>query len=220
MPQRLMSFFAAIRELRDAGLAARVSRPLRRRLFAITLRRDGLRRALRRSTWISAGVDGSRVARAVQRGARRGAAGARRRMSHAPRRCFARHGLGALHAAHRQRRRRGRSRPHRGRRAACCIDEIAHELRARLVGDDLAHAEAARRPGLRATRSAPRASTRTTRGSTSRSTFDPDEDVAAPFIAKGARPRVAILREQGVNSQVEMAAAFDRAGFDAASTCT
>ena len=46
-------------------------------------------------------------------------------------------------------------------------------------------------------------------------TFDPGEDIAAPFIAKGARPKVAILREQGVNGQVEMAAAFDRAGFDA-----
>ena len=45
--------------------------------------------------------------------------------------------------------------------------------------------------------------------------YDPDEDVAAPFIVKSARPRVAILREQGVNSQVEMAAAFDRAGFRA-----
>jgi phosphoribosylformylglycinamidine synthase len=45
--------------------------------------------------------------------------------------------------------------------------------------------------------------------------FDPAEDVAAPFIAKGARPRIAVLREQGVNGQVEMAAAFDRAGFDA-----
>jgi phosphoribosylformylglycinamidine synthase len=45
--------------------------------------------------------------------------------------------------------------------------------------------------------------------------FDPAEDVAAPFIARGARPRVAILREQGVNSQVEMAAAFTRAGFEA-----
>ncbi len=45
--------------------------------------------------------------------------------------------------------------------------------------------------------------------------FDPAEDVAAPFVARGARPRVAILREQGVNSQTEMAAAFDRAGFDA-----
>jgi phosphoribosylformylglycinamidine synthase len=46
-------------------------------------------------------------------------------------------------------------------------------------------------------------------------TFDPDEDVAAPMIATGVRPRVAVLREQGVNSQVEMAAAFHRAGFEA-----
>lgn len=45
--------------------------------------------------------------------------------------------------------------------------------------------------------------------------FAPDDDVAAPFIARGARPRIAILREQGVNSQHEMAAAFDRAGFSA-----
>jgi phosphoribosylformylglycinamidine synthase len=45
--------------------------------------------------------------------------------------------------------------------------------------------------------------------------FDPAEDVAAPYIARGARPRIAVLREQGVNGQVEMAAAFDRAGFDA-----
>jgi len=44
-------------------------------------------------------------------------------------------------------------------------------------------------------------------------TYDVDADVAAPFIARGARPRVAVLREQGVNSQLEMAAAFDRAGF-------
>jgi phosphoribosylformylglycinamidine synthase len=46
-------------------------------------------------------------------------------------------------------------------------------------------------------------------------TFDLDADVAAPFVNSGARPRVAILREQGVNGQLEMAAAFDRAGFDA-----
>ncbi len=45
--------------------------------------------------------------------------------------------------------------------------------------------------------------------------FDPGEDIAAPWIARGVRPRVAILREQGVNGQVEMAAAFTRAGFDA-----
>ena len=43
--------------------------------------------------------------------------------------------------------------------------------------------------------------------------FDPAEDVAAPYIASGVRPRVAVLREQGVNGQVEMAAAFDAAGF-------
>jgi phosphoribosylformylglycinamidine synthase len=45
--------------------------------------------------------------------------------------------------------------------------------------------------------------------------FNPAEDVAAPFVGKGARPRVAILREQGVNSHLETAYAFDRAGFDA-----
>ena len=45
-------------------------------------------------------------------------------------------------------------------------------------------------------------------------TFDAAADIAAPYIATGARPRVAILREQGVNGQVEMAAAFERAGFE------
>lgn len=44
--------------------------------------------------------------------------------------------------------------------------------------------------------------------------FDPQHDVAAPYINTGARPRVAVLREQGVNSQVEMAAVLDRAGFE------
>ncbi len=46
-------------------------------------------------------------------------------------------------------------------------------------------------------------------------TFDPAQDIAAPYIARGARPAVAVLREQGVNSQTEMAAVFTRAGFDA-----
>jgi len=46
------------------------------------------------------------------------------------------------------------------------------------------------------------------------STFDPGEDIAAPLIGRGARPRIAVLREQGVNSHVETAAAFDRAGFE------
>ncbi|HEX4985189.1 MAG TPA: phosphoribosylformylglycinamidine synthase [Burkholderiales bacterium] len=46
-------------------------------------------------------------------------------------------------------------------------------------------------------------------------TFDPAQDVAAPFVAAGSRPKVAVLREQGVNGHVEMAAALDRAGFEA-----
>lgn len=46
-------------------------------------------------------------------------------------------------------------------------------------------------------------------------TYQPDEDITAPYIKTGVRPKVAILREQGVNGQVEMAAAFDRAGFKA-----
>jgi phosphoribosylformylglycinamidine synthase len=45
--------------------------------------------------------------------------------------------------------------------------------------------------------------------------FDMASDPAAPYLNVGARPRVAILREQGVNGQLEMAAAFTRAGFDA-----
>jgi len=47
-----------------------------------------------------------------------------------------------------------------------------------------------------------------------RLSFDPGEDVAAPMIARGVRPPMAILREQGVNGQLEMAAAFHRAGFE------
>ena len=46
-------------------------------------------------------------------------------------------------------------------------------------------------------------------------TFDPAEDISAPYIKTGVKPRVAIVREQGVNSHLEMAAAFDRAGFTA-----
>ncbi|MGM0543248.1 MAG: phosphoribosylformylglycinamidine synthase [Pseudomonadota bacterium] len=44
--------------------------------------------------------------------------------------------------------------------------------------------------------------------------FDVNEDITAPFI-NTTKPAVAVLREQGVNGQVEMAWAFDKAGFDA-----
>jgi phosphoribosylformylglycinamidine synthase len=50
-------------------------------------------------------------------------------------------------------------------------------------------------------------------GLSARLAYDPALDVAAPFISTGVRPPVAILREQGVNGHVEMAAAFHRAGF-------
>ena len=46
-------------------------------------------------------------------------------------------------------------------------------------------------------------------------TYDPDQDIAAPYISSGKRPAVAILREQGVNSHVETAAWLERAGFEA-----
>ncbi len=45
--------------------------------------------------------------------------------------------------------------------------------------------------------------------------YDPEADVAAPFISSGVRPAIAVLREQGVNSHTEMAAVFTRSGFDA-----
>ena len=64
--------------------------------------------------------------------------------------------------------------------------------------EEYSRLEDARDPGLHATLS-----------------YDPKDDVAAPFIQRGARPAIAILREQGVNSQVEMAAVFTRCGFDA-----
>src|SRR5690606_33410097 len=52
-------------------------------------------------------------------------------------------------------------------------------------------------------------------GLSTRVDFDPQQNIAAPFINTGVKPRVAILREQGCNSQVEMAWAFDQAGFQA-----
>jgi phosphoribosylformylglycinamidine synthase len=45
-------------------------------------------------------------------------------------------------------------------------------------------------------------------------TFDLNDNIAAPYINTGKRPNMAILREQGVNGQTEMAAAFDRACFN------
>lgn len=52
-------------------------------------------------------------------------------------------------------------------------------------------------------------------GLSAKLSYDPAEDICAPYIQSGAKPKMAILREQGVNSHLEMAAAFDRAGFSA-----
>ncbi len=52
-------------------------------------------------------------------------------------------------------------------------------------------------------------------GLSAKLSFDVNQDISAPYIRKGVRPQIAVLREQGVNGQVEMAAAFDRAGFSA-----
>ena len=46
-------------------------------------------------------------------------------------------------------------------------------------------------------------------------TFDIANNVAAPYLNLSQKPKMAILREQGVNGHVEMAAAFNRAGFEA-----
>lgn len=44
--------------------------------------------------------------------------------------------------------------------------------------------------------------------------YNPQENIAASFINVGARPKLAVMREQGSNSQLEMAWAFDQAGFE------
>ena len=44
-------------------------------------------------------------------------------------------------------------------------------------------------------------------------TFDPNENISTPYLQKTIRPKIAILREQGVNSHLEMAYAMDLAGF-------
>lgn len=53
------------------------------------------------------------------------------------------------------------------------------------------------------------------RGLFVKTTFNPEERVSGPYVHNGeARPKMAVLREQGVNSHVELAAAFTRAGFE------
>ena len=46
-------------------------------------------------------------------------------------------------------------------------------------------------------------------------TFDINENISAPYLNQGKKPKIAILREQGINGHIEMAAAFTKAGFEA-----
>jgi phosphoribosylformylglycinamidine synthase len=98
--------------------------------------------------------------------------------------------------------------------AQALIDETRSSLRA--LWSDVTHRMQTLRddPGCAAEEHASRLDD-TLPAPTVHTTFEIDQDVAAPFISRSERPRMAILREQGVNGHVEMAAAFDRAGFAA-----
>jgi phosphoribosylformylglycinamidine synthase len=123
---------------------------------------------------------------------------------------FVRHGLGELtHALG------GPTRAMRVRieAAAGCIDESWEDLRRAWSETSFRMREIRDEPGCAREEFAAACDTGSP-GLNVALTFDPNEDVAAPFINK-ARPKVAVLREQGVNSQVEMGAVFDRVGFEA-----
>ena len=181
-------------------------RPLRRRAVGGGVR-DGLRR--------SRGVRARRAVRgsALRRGARGGARRAGRRPSSWSRRCSAAHGLAGLVSTS-----WARTATDRRVRVAVAgevvLDEPVRDLaqawdevssRIAALRDNPACAEEEHAAVRRRRR--PRARRRPVvrpRPTTSR----------PPTSASGLRPKVAILREQGVNSHVETAFAFDRAGFD------
>ncbi|HET7502631.1 MAG TPA: phosphoribosylformylglycinamidine synthase [Kofleriaceae bacterium] len=96
---------------------------------------------------------------------------------------------------------------------ALVVDASRHDLRARW--SHVTHQMALRRddPACAAEEHAARLAPDAV-GLSTALTFDPAVRPPLPGVATGARPRVAILREQGVNGQIEMAAAFLRAGFE------
>ena len=213
-PPLLAGFFDAIQALIAARAAARLPRSLRRRPVRDAAR-DGVR-GRRRARHRDLPARRRPVRGAVHRRAGRGAAGARattstrvraRARPSRPRRCRAR-ASDARSAAI--------AIIHRSATAARCSSERRSILRAHLVGDHAPHAGAARRCRPAPTRSTRRASTPSDPGLSAMLTFDLDRGRRRAVHRRGgARPRVAILREQGVNGQIEMAAAFDRAGFEA-----
>ncbi len=207
-PKRLISLFAALRELKDRGLfspittartAARSS-PLLEMAFASSLRlgarlriRHGChRRLLRRGTGGCRAGPGAGLAETLRFSKARTqelspATSASR--SQDPKSMLRANGTIVYSA----------SRPALHRRWS----EVSFRMQELRDNPDCARQEYSRLedlgdPGLHASLS-----------------FDPGEDVAAPFINTGVRPAIGVLREQGVNSHTEMAAVFTRAGFDA-----
>jgi phosphoribosylformylglycinamidine synthase len=125
--------------------------------------------------------------------------------------CFARHGLaGCVHpigAPRRELRVRIRS-------GAALLDESWTDLR-RAWSETSARMRALRDDPQCAQEELDAVLDTADPGLSQQLSFDPDEDIAAALVLRGARPQVAVLREQGVNGQVEMAAALERAGFEA-----
>ena len=208
------AFFAAIQELRRADLLLAYHDRSDGGLF-VTLVRDGVCRPRwpRRRRW----PRGWRaLARGpVCRGARRRGSRCATRTSATVLDVLARHGLGALARRVAAVTAAGPD-PDRLRRRRRCFDARAHGPAADLVGDCLT---GCRRCGTipRRRRKACEALLDTDDpGLVPALTFDPARirRGLTPFTRQ-RRPRVAILREQGVNSQLEMAAAFRRAGFEA-----
>ena len=209
-PARVAVLFAAVRELADGGL-----------LLAYHDRSDGglARHACSRWRLPGAGRDRRRPRRAraarrraLQRGARRRPAG---RASPTRAQCaavLARHGLAAFGASHRPRAAGGRIRIASAGRTL--IEATRRELRAAWSETTWRMQRAARRARLRG-RGARRAPRCRRPGPGLATHLRSGRGRRRAVRHQGARPSVAILREQGVNSQVEMAAAFDRAGFDA-----
>jgi phosphoribosylformylglycinamidine synthase len=121
-------------------------------------------------------------------------------------------GLGACSAVHRRPQPLGPD-PHHPQRQGGAQRE-ARRSAARLVGDQFPHAAAARPPGMCAAGIRPH-SRRRRPGPVGDAELRSRRRRRRAVHHTGARPRMAILREQGVNGHVEMAAAFDRAGFAA-----
>jgi phosphoribosylformylglycinamidine synthase len=207
-PSRLKGFFAAIRELSDAGI-----------LLAYHDRSDGglaiavLEMAFAGNTGVELDLGEVEIPAAPLFAEELGAVVQVSAMHDAQARSvFARHGLGdCVHHV---------GRPVAGRRfrvrvgGRTCIDAGLDELRAAWSETTWQLQRLRDHPDCADEEQQARLDTADP-GLSWQLSFDPEDDVAAPLIATGVRPRVAVLREQGVNSQHEMAAALDLAGFSA-----